>query len=108
MSKLARSKSATSSLKIVERMINQNTFDEIAQGCSYLINRLKINIFFFNLDFKYWEDAADEYREQEGSLLPLWIFQYESAKKLACTSLAWNTHYSDFFAVSFGSCMFDD
>lgn len=32
MSKFARSKSATISLKIVERMINQNTFDDIAQG----------------------------------------------------------------------------
>lgn len=32
MAKLARSKSATISLKILERMINQNTFDDIAQG----------------------------------------------------------------------------
>ncbi|CAF3871249.1 unnamed protein product [Rotaria magnacalcarata] len=85
MAKLARSKSASISLKILERMINQNTFDDIAQ------------------DFKYWEDAADEYREQEGSLLPLWVFQYELAKKLACTNLAWNTFYTDLFAVSFGS-----
>ena len=67
-------------------MINQNTFDDIAQ------------------DFKYWEDAADEYREQEGSLLPLWIFQNDMTKKLACTNLAWNTHYNDLFAVAFGSC----
>jgi len=58
------------------------------------------------LDFKYWEDAADEYREQQGSLLPLWTFQYDLTKKLACTYLAWNTHYSDLFAIGFGSCMF--
>ncbi|CAF4140610.1 unnamed protein product [Adineta steineri] len=85
MAKFARSKSASISLKIIERMINQNTFDDIAQ------------------DFKYWEDAADEYREQEGSLLPLWIFQYDLTKKLACTNLAWNSQYSDLFAVAFGS-----
>ena len=23
-------------------------------------------------DFKYWEDASDQFREGEGSLLPLW------------------------------------
>ncbi|CAF4589823.1 unnamed protein product [Rotaria sp. Silwood1] len=85
MTKLARSKSASISLKIIERMINQNTFDDIAH------------------DFKYWEDAADEYREQEGSLLPLWVFQYSMVKKLACTNLTWNTHYNDLFAVAFGS-----
>ena len=36
--------------RVIERMLNQNTFDEIAQ------------------DFKYWEDAADEYREPEGTV----------------------------------------
>lgn len=58
----------------------------------------------FFIDFKYWEDAADEYREQEGSLLPLWLFQFDLTKKLACTNLAWNTNYTDLFAVAFGSC----
>jgi hypothetical protein len=42
----------------------------------------EINLFIFYIDFKYWEDAADEYREQEGSLLPLWIFQYDLTKNL--------------------------
>lgn len=65
-----------------------------------------MNTFVNHLDFKYWEDAADEYREQEGSLLPLWQFQYSTVKKLACTNLTWNTHYNDLFAVAFGSCMF--
>lgn len=32
MTKFTRSKSASLSLKILERMINQNTFDVIAQG----------------------------------------------------------------------------
>uniref|UniRef100_A0A670ZRV9 Dynein axonemal intermediate chain 1 n=1 Tax=Pseudonaja textilis TaxID=8673 RepID=A0A670ZRV9_PSETE len=53
--------------KIVERMVNQNTFDDIAQ------------------DFKYFEDASDEYRDNMGTLLPLWKFQYDKAKRLAVT-----------------------
>jgi hypothetical protein len=32
MSKFARSKTASISLKILERLVNQNTFDDIAQG----------------------------------------------------------------------------
>ncbi|KAH9524710.1 hypothetical protein Btru_027600 [Bulinus truncatus] len=71
--------------KIVERMINQNTYDDIAQ------------------DFKYWEDVSDEYRDQEGTLLPLWKFSFEKAKKLAITSVCWSPMYKDLFAVSCGS-----
>ncbi len=107
MSKFARSKSASISLKIIERMINQNTFDDIAQGYFFIRNKYIFQLDRCFLDFKYWEDAADEYREQEGSLLPLWIFQFDLTKKLACTNLAWNTHYTDLFAVAFGSCKFD-
>ncbi|XP_033750679.1 dynein intermediate chain 2, ciliary-like isoform X5 [Pecten maximus] len=71
--------------QIVERMVNQNTYDDIAQ------------------DFKYWDDPSDEYRENEGTLLPLWRFTFEKAKKLAVTSLCWNPKYKDLYAVSFGS-----
>ena len=42
-------------------MVNQNTYNDIAQ------------------DFKYWEDASDEFRETEGTLLPLWRFIFEKA-----------------------------
>uniref|UniRef100_A0A452RSH4 Dynein axonemal intermediate chain 1 n=1 Tax=Ursus americanus TaxID=9643 RepID=A0A452RSH4_URSAM len=59
----------TQAAKIVERMVNQNTYDDVAQ------------------DFKYYEDAADEYRDQEGTLLPLWKFQNDKAKRLAVTAL---------------------
>nr|KAF6331628.1 dynein axonemal intermediate chain 1 [Pipistrellus kuhlii] len=71
--------------KIVERMVNQNTYDDVAQ------------------DFKYYEDAADEYRDQEGTLLPLWKFQTDKAKRLAVTALCWNPKYKDLFAVGHGS-----
>ncbi|XP_030890196.1 dynein intermediate chain 1, axonemal-like [Leptonychotes weddellii] len=76
----------TQAAKIVERMVNQNTYDDVAQ------------------DFKYYEDAADEYRDQEGTLLPLWKFQNDKAKRLAVTALCWNPKYNDLFAVGHGSC----
>ncbi|XP_072517913.1 dynein, axonemal, intermediate chain 1, paralog 2 isoform X2 [Salminus brasiliensis] len=74
--------------KIIERMVTQNTFDDIAQ------------------DFKYFEDASDEFREQEGTLLPLWKFQYDKAKHLAVSALCWNQKYRDLFAVGLGSYEF--
>ena len=73
------------SAKILERMVNLNTYDEIAQ------------------DFRFWEDASDEFKDVEGSLLPLWRFSLSEAKDLEVTSLCWNPQYSDLFAVSFGS-----
>ncbi|KAG5451134.1 Dynein intermediate chain 2, ciliary [Clonorchis sinensis] len=72
-------------IKILERMINQNTHDEVAQ------------------DFKYYEDPSDEYRDQNGTLLPLWNFTFEKARKLAVTALCWSPRYNDLFAVGHGS-----
>ncbi|XP_075247342.1 dynein intermediate chain 2, ciliary-like isoform X2 [Convolutriloba macropyga] len=73
-------------LKILERMVNQNTFDEISE------------------DFKYYEDPSDEYKDNgNGTLLPLWTFSNERTKKLACTALKFNPLYSDLFTVGYGS-----
>ena len=55
----------------VERMVNQNTYDDIAQ------------------DFSYFEDISDEYRESEGTLLPLWKFSYDKIKRLTVTAICW-------------------
>ena len=41
------------------------------------------------LDFKYWEDAADEFKDQEGTLLPLWKFSCEKSKRMSVTTLCW-------------------
>lgn len=71
--------------KIIERMINQNTFDDIAQ------------------DFAYFEDASDEFRDQEGTLLPLWKFTYEKSKRQTVTAICWSPSYPDLFAVGQGS-----
>lgn len=73
--------------QILERMVNQNIFDEIAQ------------------DYRYWEDPSDEFREEEGTLLPLWKFSYEKTKKLNITDICF-TNYYDLFAVCYGSCEF--
>ncbi|EDW79816.1 uncharacterized protein Dwil_GK17990 [Drosophila willistoni] len=71
--------------QILERMINQNIYDDIAN------------------DYRYWEDPADEFREGEGNLLPLWKFQYEKTKKMSVTDILFNPSYYDLFAVCFGS-----
>lgn len=75
--------------QIIERMVNQNIYDEIAQ------------------DYRYWEDPSDEFREEEGTLLPLWKFSYEKTKKMCVTDLCFNTLYYDLFAVCFGTCKSD-
>jgi len=73
------------SLKIIERMVMQNFYDEIT------------------MDYKYWNDDADAYKEGEGSLLPLWKFYNDRARRKHVTALCWNTHYPDMFAAGYGS-----
>ncbi|KAJ3195232.1 cytoplasmic dynein with WD40 domain [Irineochytrium annulatum] len=71
---------------IIERMANQNTFDDIAQ------------------DYKYWEDASDELGDRKsGTLLPLWKFICEKDKRKQVTALCWNPKNLDLFAVGYGS-----
>ncbi|ORY43819.1 WD40 repeat-like protein [Rhizoclosmatium globosum] len=71
---------------IIERMANQNTFDDVAQ------------------DYKYWEDASDELGDRKsGSLLPLWKFVCEKEKRKQVTAVCWNPKNTDLFAVGYGS-----
>ena len=89
--------------RILERMVNQNNYDEIATGHFYF----KSHVFVFKLmfiDYCFYEDAADNNREFEGTLLPLWKFEFAEAKELEITALCWNPVYSDLFAAAFGSC----
>ena len=71
--------------KVMERMINLNTFDDIAR------------------DFRFYEDPADEFRMPEGSLLPLWRFRFETESSLEVTQLMWSPSYNDLFGISLGS-----
>jgi len=73
------------SAKILERMVNLNTFDDIAK------------------DYRFYEDPADEYKDSEGSLLPLWTFLFEEGNGLEITGLQWSPRYIDLFGVTFGS-----
>ncbi|XP_071647830.1 dynein intermediate chain 2, ciliary [Temnothorax longispinosus] len=75
--------------KTLERMVNQNIFDDISQ------------------DYRYWDDPSDEFKEGEGSLLPLWKFCYEKTKKHDITDMCFNSRYYDLFAVAFGSLSFN-
>lgn len=59
---------------------------------------------FLTQDYRYYEDPSDEFREEEGTLLPLWKFQYEKTKKMNVTDICFNTMHYDLFAVCFGSC----
>ena len=45
--------------KVLERMVNINTFEEIAQ------------------DFRFYEEPADDVTFPEGSLMPLWRFKMD-------------------------------
>lgn len=54
-------------------------------------------------DYRYYEDPSDEFREEEGTLLPLWKFTSEKTKKMNVTDICFNTLYYDLFAVCFGS-----
>ncbi|KAL9656610.1 hypothetical protein ABK040_002883 [Willaertia magna] len=90
---VVHSREMANSLKIMERMLNQNSMDEILH------------------DFKYWDDPSDDViedkkRRTEGSLLPLWRFPYLEKKKQSVTGVCWNPKYSDLFAVSYGSYNF--
>ncbi|KAL7550236.1 hypothetical protein ACHAWF_013476 [Thalassiosira exigua] len=79
------SKNMENALKAMERLVNQNAEDEIFQ------------------DFKYFEDRADQFRNGEGTLLPLWRFSTYRANRKQVTSLCWNPRYNDMFAVGYGS-----
>ena len=72
-------------LRLMERMVNHNLEHEIYT------------------DFKYWEDASDQYRDGSGSVLPLWRFASESTRSKHVTCLRWHPKFADLFAVSYGS-----
>ncbi|CRK96455.1 CLUMA_CG009995, isoform A [Clunio marinus] len=91
--------------QILERMVNQNIFDDIAHG--WLKSFLTISTLTILIkDFRYYEDPSDEFREDDGTLLPLWKFTYDKCKKMSVTDICLNTHYFDLYAVCFGSFEF--
>ncbi|XP_024125382.1 dynein, axonemal, intermediate chain 1, paralog 2 isoform X2 [Oryzias melastigma] len=78
------------SCKIMERSVVQNNHWDIA------------------IDYKFYEDPADEFTGHEGTLLPLWNFRYSGAKHLMVNALCWNRRYLDMFAVGLGTENYSD
>ena len=60
----------------------------------------------FIADFKDYEDPSDEFRDKEGTLLPLWKFSYGKFKSMEVTGLCWNSAYQDLFVATLGSCKY--
>ena len=87
--------------KILERMVNQNNFDEIALGKMRIQSTITSDPLV--LDYYFYEDCSDE-QKQEGTLLPLWTFSHKKAVAMEVTALCWNSRYKDLFAAGFGSC----
>ena len=56
------------------------------------------------LDFRFYDDPSDEFRDGLGTLLPLWKFSYGKFKSIEITGLCWNSAYKDLFVASLGSC----
>ena len=56
-------------------------------------------------DFRFYEDPSDEFKNDEGTLLPLWEFINVNNKSLEITALFWSQKYSDMFAAGYGSCV---
>lgn len=73
------------SLRLVERVVNQNAFDDIL------------------MDFAFWEDDSDKLKPEQGSLLPLWQFVSPVTRHRMVTDLCWNKEHPDLFAVGLGS-----
>ncbi|XP_069171815.1 dynein intermediate chain 2, ciliary-like [Procambarus clarkii] len=70
-------------VKVIERMISQNIYHDVIQ------------------DFQYWEDWSDDYRSVEGSLLPLWRFNYHKARTLTVADVCWSPAYPDLFVAAY-------
>ena len=96
-------------LKAMERVLNQNRYQELIHSkdsCTTMLssNSSTMNISFSNeLDFKYFEDKTDEARDPMGTLFPLWKFP-PSVPDRSVTALAWNPAYSDMIIIGYGLC----
>lgn len=63
-------------------------------------------VLYTAMDYRYWDDPSDEFREGMGSLLPLWKFQFEPSRSHAVCEVQWSPFYQDLFAVGYGSCLY--
>ncbi|XP_063851421.1 dynein intermediate chain 2, ciliary-like [Scylla paramamosain] len=52
-------------------------------------------------DYKYWEDQSDDYRQLEGSLLPLWKFTAPAVRRLLVSEVCWSPAHPDLLAAAY-------
>ena len=74
-------------LKIMERMIVQNEESEK----------------FSDFKYMFTEKGPEVSRAKEKNIYPLWRFLYPPNKKKNVTCVCWNPHFSDMFAVGYGT-----
>ena len=74
--------------------------------CCNIITNIIYYTFILS-DFQFYEDHSDTYKENEGTLLPLWKFSYGKTNGLEVTALCWNPAYPDLFATGYGKCEYE-
>lgn len=91
-------------LKSIERVLNQNRYDELIYSrINYFSDFIDNQNWFFHIDFKYFEDKTDDVRDPMGTLFPLWKFP-PSVSNRSVTALTWNPTYSDMLIIGYGLC----
>lgn len=93
---------------IIIRLLRKKIFCRLVDYlCTYYLYYENTSTYSFSLiDYRFWDDPADEFKEDVGTLLPLWKFSYEKAKKMTVTDIRCSHWYYDLFGVSFGSCKY--
>lgn len=95
-------------LKVIERVLNQNRYQELIYSKKIKLMNVSIHVKWFSflscIDFKYFEDANDEQRDPKGTLLPLWKFPPTLVNR-SVTALTWNPAYSDMLLIGYGLCI---
>lgn len=82
-------------LKIMERMIVQNEEEDKYADYKYMFTPNHGGV-----------STDNNNRSREKAIYPLWRFLYPPNKKKNVTCIAWNPHYKDLFAVSYGTYEF--
>lgn len=90
-------------LKSIERVLNQNRNHELIYSSLGKICIVDNFLQRFDLDFKYFEDPADEIRDPMGILHPLWKFPATVSNR-SVTALTWNPAYPDMLVIGYGLC----
>jgi hypothetical protein len=84
------------------------TITNIYLGCILLIchsvTRINFQLHYlsnFFIDFRYYEDPSDQFRNKgEGTLMLMWNMVLKKEKIFTVTDMCWNPIYFDMFAIT--------